>query len=73
MDFTSVFTDLKTHKQYILMEARTDVLFKSPDEYKVIDRFPGKALKDLEYEPLFDYFIEVGRGVMIATQVSVTT
>ena len=55
------------------MEARTDVLFKSPDEYKVIDRFPGKALKDLEYEPLFDYFIEVGRGVMIATQVSVTT
>jgi isoleucyl-tRNA synthetase len=40
------------------MEARLDSLFKKPEEYKVLDKFPGEKLKGEEYEPLFDYFIE---------------
>lgn len=42
------------------MEARLEILFKKPDEYKVLDKFPGAKLKGEEYEPLFDYFIQVG-------------
>jgi isoleucyl-tRNA synthetase len=37
---------------FILAEARLDVL---EGEYEVLERFMGKDLEDLKYEPLFDY------------------
>ncbi|XP_058455405.1 isoleucine--tRNA ligase, cytoplasmic [Malaya genurostris] len=48
--------ELKTGKIYILMECRLESLFKNPENYQVLDRFPGSALAGLKYEPLFDYF-----------------
>ncbi|OXA59375.1 Isoleucine--tRNA ligase, cytoplasmic [Folsomia candida] len=50
--------EISTSKQYILMEARLEALFKKPDDYKLISKFPGSTLKGEEYEPLFDYYIE---------------
>lgn len=54
-------SEISTSKQYILMEARLEALFKKPDDYKLISKFPGSTLKGEEYEPLFDYYIEVRR------------
>ncbi|KAM5148749.1 isoleucine--tRNA ligase, cytoplasmic isoform 2-T7 [Mantella aurantiaca] len=41
---------------YILMEARLSALYKSEEEYEVLERFPGITLKGKKYKPLFDYF-----------------
>ncbi|XP_036387255.1 isoleucine--tRNA ligase, cytoplasmic [Megalops cyprinoides] len=50
--------DNATKKVYVMMEARLGALFKSEDEYTVVDKFPGKMLKGKKYKPLFDYFIK---------------
>ncbi|XP_035244059.1 isoleucine--tRNA ligase, cytoplasmic [Anguilla anguilla] len=47
-----------TGKVYILMEARLGALFKSEDEYAVLEKFPGKTLKGKKYRPLFEYFLK---------------
>jgi isoleucyl-tRNA synthetase len=54
----SSFIENATKKQYILMEARIDALFKKAKEYTVLEKFPGSQLKGEQYVPLFDYFIE---------------
>ncbi|KAM8930507.1 isoleucine--tRNA ligase, cytoplasmic [Pelodytes ibericus] len=41
---------------YILMEARLSALYKTEDEYEILERFPGNTLKGKKYKPLFDYF-----------------
>ncbi|XP_075040062.1 isoleucine--tRNA ligase, cytoplasmic [Mixophyes fleayi] len=41
---------------YILMEARLSTLYKSENEYDILERFPGINLKGKKYKPLFDYF-----------------
>uniref|UniRef100_A0AAY4CDX3 Isoleucine--tRNA ligase, cytoplasmic n=1 Tax=Denticeps clupeoides TaxID=299321 RepID=A0AAY4CDX3_9TELE len=46
-----------TGKVYIFMEARLGILFKSEEEYTLLDKFPGRALKGKKYKPLFEYFI----------------
>ncbi|ODV71112.1 isoleucine--tRNA ligase ILS1 CYBJADRAFT_169660 [Cyberlindnera jadinii NRRL Y-1542] len=52
--------DEKTGKNYILMEPLIKVLYKKPqnEKFKVVDRFPGKKLVGLKYEPLFDFFYD---------------
>lgn len=50
--------ELSSGKTYILMELRLPALFKSEEEYTVLNKFPGKKLEGLKYLPLFDYFIE---------------
>ncbi|KFM74142.1 Isoleucine--tRNA ligase, cytoplasmic, partial [Stegodyphus mimosarum] len=55
LDYVKV-KDNSTGKVYIMMEARLEALFKKPTEYTVLERFKGKVLKDLTYEPLFPYF-----------------
>ncbi|ODN00370.1 Isoleucine--tRNA ligase, cytoplasmic [Orchesella cincta] len=54
-----IVEEVATGNKYVLMEARLDILYKKPEEYKVLDKFPGAKLKGEEYEPLFDYFIQV--------------
>lgn len=55
--------DKKTGKQYILMEARLEVLYKKPaDEAEILERFPGKKLEGRHYVPLFDYFADFGKA-----------
>ena len=41
---------------YIMMEARLVSLFKSPEEYEVLEKYLGKQLKGRGYKPLFEYF-----------------
>lgn len=49
--------DKSNDKVYILMEARLEALFKSPDEYQLLERFPGSKLEGRSYEPIFNYFL----------------
>jgi isoleucyl-tRNA synthetase len=53
------FTEKATGKVYILMEARVEALFKSPDLYEVLGSMFGKELKGKKYKPIFDYFANV--------------
>ncbi len=54
----------------ILAEARLDVL---EGEYEIIERFKGKDLEDLKYEPLFDFAkIEGGEAHKVITADFVT-
>ena len=39
-----------------MLEDRLDALFKAPDEYTVLDKFPGASLEGKRYQPLFEYF-----------------
>lgn len=48
--------EVSTGNQYILMEARLFSLFKKPQEYEIVSKFPGKDMKGRSYKPLFDYF-----------------
>ncbi|CAG0891653.1 unnamed protein product [Cyprideis torosa] len=43
---------------YILMEARLSSVFKSEDDYEVLEKFKGFNLKDRGYQPLFSYFAQ---------------
>uniref|UniRef100_A0A665UCE5 Isoleucine--tRNA ligase, cytoplasmic n=1 Tax=Echeneis naucrates TaxID=173247 RepID=A0A665UCE5_ECHNA len=52
--------DNSTEKTYIMMEARLGALFKSENEYTMLDKFPGKMLNGKKYKPLFNYFIKCG-------------
>ena len=54
----------------ILAEARLDVL---EGEYEILERFDGKDLEDLKYEPLFEYVkIEGGEAHKVITADFVT-
>nr|CAI5839275.1 unnamed protein product [Callosobruchus analis] len=46
---------LSTNKIYIMMEARIESVFQA-DDYQILKTFPGKELKGLKYQPIFDYF-----------------
>lgn len=48
--------DQKTHKIYILMQERLDILYKRPVDYEILASFPGKSLEGKFYTPLFTYF-----------------
>merc|ERR1711962_1829041 len=48
--------DNSNEKVYIMMEARLSALFKSEEEYTILDRFKGQTLKGKKYTPLFPYF-----------------
>ena len=51
--------DIAASKVYIMMEARLSALFRSEDEYQVLDRFLGKTLEGKSYKELFPYFTYV--------------
>ena len=46
----------KRNMKFILMEARLCELYKSEEEYEVLEKFQGKSLKGRAYKPLFEYF-----------------
>lgn len=50
---------LSTGNFYILMECRIETVFHSGD-YEIIDKFRGKSLEGLRYQPVFPYFEEFG-------------
>lgn len=55
MDYVQV-KDNATDKVYIMMEARLEALFKTPEEYTIEKRMKGRSLEGLKYEPIFPYF-----------------
>lgn len=73
MDYVKV-KDKASEKKYILMEARLTELFKTADDYEVIDKFKGSALEGKGYRPLFNYFEQMrSRGAFtILTDTYVT-
>ncbi|CAH6421283.1 Isoleucyl-tRNA synthetase [uncultured virus] len=57
--------DQKTKEIYILMENTADKIYnlskkQTEKPYKILEYFMGENLRDLEYEPIFDYF-KLGR------------
>ncbi|ELT94742.1 hypothetical protein CAPTEDRAFT_226043 [Capitella teleta] len=49
----------ETGNVYIMMEARLAALFKQPEEYEILDKFPGSKLEGKRYLPIFDYFLHM--------------
>ncbi len=43
-------------EKYILAAERLSTYYKSPEEYEVLQRYRGRELANLQYEPLFPYF-----------------
>lgn len=41
------------------MKARLDYVFKSEDEYQIMEEFLGFELKGEKYQPIFPYFAHV--------------
>lgn len=50
-----------TGAQYILSESRVESVFKDATKYEILEKFSGKKLEGLKYEPLFDYFAEYSK------------
>lgn len=50
--------DNSTGNVYIILEDRLEALFKTPEEYTIMEegRFKGSSLVGKKYEPLFPYF-----------------
>lgn len=75
LEYVKIY-DEKADKYYILIESLIKTLYKKPqnEKYKVVERFPGKKLVGLKYEPLFTYFYdkfkETGFRVISADYVS---
>ncbi|CAG5132735.1 unnamed protein product, partial [Candidula unifasciata] len=70
--------DNTTSKVYIMMEERLSALFKSEEEYTILEKFPGKTLEGKHYIPLFDYFKQLGQQmgafrVLVDTYVTTDT
>ena len=62
IDYVEVL-DRESAAHYILAEARTGKYWRSPEEFEILDRFPGKKLKGRTYEPLLPYFADLaGQG-----------
>ena len=43
---------------YILAKSRMTTYFKDRESYEILSIFKGEKLRDLAYEPIFDYFVE---------------
>ena len=43
---------------YVMAKARLTHIFKKEEQYEVVAEFKGRALKGVEYEPMFPYFAE---------------
>jgi len=56
-DFTYVkVKDITTESVYIMLEDRLEALFKTTEEYVVMERMKGETLVGRKYQPLFPYF-----------------
>uniref|UniRef100_A0A1A9WSN8 Isoleucine--tRNA ligase, cytoplasmic n=1 Tax=Glossina brevipalpis TaxID=37001 RepID=A0A1A9WSN8_9MUSC len=62
MNYVKV-TDKKSRRFYILAECRLSYVYKSEDEYEILENFPGKTLAGIHYKPLFPYFSNRGEQV----------
>lgn len=54
IDYVTVY-DQKSQEYYVLAESLLKKYYKSPEDYTFIYKQKGKELKNLTYQPLFDY------------------
>ena len=54
IDYVTVY-DQKSQEYYVLAEALLKKYYKSSEDYTFIYKQKGKELKNLTYQPLFDY------------------
>lgn len=54
IDYVTVY-DQKSQEYYVLAEALLKKYYKSPEDYTFIYKQKGKELKNLTYQPLFNY------------------
>lgn len=59
LDYVRIKDKTRKEEQFVVMEARLSSLFKSPDEYEIVEKSKGSAYKGIHYKPLFDYFVNV--------------
>ncbi|QSS60119.1 isoleucyl-tRNA synthetase,cytoplasmic [Histoplasma capsulatum] len=59
--------DVVSGSNYILIEALLKTLYKDlkKAKYQVLERFKGSAMKGWRYQPLFDYFYEEFKDMMV--------
>jgi len=50
--------EVATQDHYVLAKSRLSSYFKNENEYRLLQEFPGKALENEPYEPLFPHFKE---------------
>lgn len=50
----------KTHNDqvFVVMEALLPQIFKTPEEYEILDKAKGSTYKGHAYKPLFNYFVD---------------
>lgn len=53
--------ETETQSLFILAECRLEHIFKDPTKYELVEKFAGIELKELEYEPIFGYFVEAAK------------
>lgn len=41
------------------MEARLDALFKTEEEFTILEKLKGRLLKGRRYRPIFPYYLKV--------------
>ena len=54
--FLYLSPDVTTEKVYIMLEDRLEALFKTTEEYVVMEQMKGETLVGRKYQPLFPYF-----------------
>ncbi|MEG1788770.1 MAG: isoleucine--tRNA ligase [Kiritimatiellia bacterium] len=72
IDYVAV-RDCASGAVYIVAEARLSALFKKADDYTVVDRCKGVALKGLHYEPIFPQYRNQPQAFVVLTDPYVTT
>ncbi len=65
--------DHEAREVYVLAEARLETYYKSPEDYHVLARFPGRDLAGWTYEPLFPHFREQAEAFRILVDDFVST
>lgn len=55
LDYVKI-QEKSSKKIYVLMEARLEAMFKSAEEYTILEKFKGKTLEGKKYKPIFNYF-----------------
>lgn len=59
MDYVKIKDKTHHGEVFVVMEARLSGMFKSPDDYEVLEKRKGKDFLGVYYRPLFDYFVSV--------------
>ena len=65
--------DVADHNVYLLAAARLAAYYKKPDQYEILAKWTGEALRGLAYEPLFPTFAGTANAFQILNDGFVST